>query len=181
LTQPLFYKVIAKVLITLVTLFSLLALATPANANSYSPFGNNHVPDCAFATDAYLVLHEYPNAKITTAEVVSAWRSQFPGPNSGPIGYLQQTGFDGHVISGSTDLPLTRAAIIAGAANGGISAGVWGGTHAVAIIAADRKGIRIVNAGQIQFVVWSKVFNPRDLWLVQAIGVTWPVSSPSVR
>ena len=155
--------------------------ATPATAR-YSSFGNGSLNaaftnstagDCAFAADANLVRMHWPNAPISTASVVKDW-SNF-NVSLGGLGYLEGYGFDGHHIVAYSPV-TTRAAIIRAANTSGIYAVILGGTHAVAVIGADRQGIRFVTWGRVIFSTWAQ-------WGSYAVtsmdAVTW--AAPNTR
>jgi hypothetical protein len=141
----------------------LLALGptTPATAR-YSSFGNGGsnaaftsgiAGDCAFAADANLVRRLWPNAPISAASVVKDWSNY--DASLGGLGFLEGYGFDGHHIVAYSQV-RTRAQIIKAANTSGIYAVILGGTHAVAVIGADHRGIRFVTWGKVIFSTWAQ-------------------------
>jgi hypothetical protein len=126
----------------------------PAGASTYQSFGNLKYGDCAYEAMANLELHEFPGLKITTNEVVRAWRE---GDKQGfnVIPYMMSTGFDGKTIGAITNGSLTsKSQIIQAVANGGAWATISDSSHAVAIIGADRRFITIVDDGIIEHWSW---------------------------
>jgi hypothetical protein len=137
------------------------------NGNPNTSFTNGDAGDCAFAADANLVRMHWPNAPITAASVVKDW-SNF-NVSLGGLGYLEGYGFDGHHIVAYSPVS-TRAQIIKAANTSGIYAVILGGEHAVAVIGADRQGIRFVTWGKVIFSTWAQ-------WKSYAVtsmdAVTW--------
>jgi hypothetical protein len=126
----------------------------PASASTYQSFGNLKYGDCAYEAMANLELHEFPGLKITTNEVVRAWREGHKqGFNIFP--YMMTTGFDGEKISPMLSGGITtKEQIIQGVANGGVWSTLSNGSHAVAIIGADRRFVTIVDDGIIEHWSW---------------------------
>jgi hypothetical protein len=155
----------------------LLALGptTPATAR-YSSFGNGGpnaaftsgiAGDCAFAADANLVRMHWPNAPISAASVVKDWSNY--DASLGGLGFLEGYGFGGHHIVAYSPVK-TRAAIIHAANTSGIYAVILGGTHAVAVIGADSRGVKFVTWGKVVSATWAQ-WNSFHVTLMDA--VTW--------
>ena len=127
-------------------------LSTGAGAATrFGTFGNLKYDDCQYETDANLVLREFPAARISTNEVVRAWRENGATTDQG-LTYLEDVGFDGHRAAAAT-LVTTRAQIIAAANAGGVWAGLsWG--HAVAIIRATTSRVVVVDDGLVEPMSW---------------------------
>lgn len=152
------FVVVALVIVGL----PLVSTTTPADAASaphYSAFGNDTVGDCEFAAAADLVRRTWPRARITTAQVVGAWRTD--EALSG-LTYLEVTGFGGHRIASFT--PLTTRAQVTAAANsrGGVFAylSLPQGAHAVAVVGANHLGPTLVMWGvatQESWAYWDHV------------------------
>jgi hypothetical protein len=100
-----------------------------------------------------LVRMHWPNAPISAASVVKDW-SNF-NVSLGGLSYLEGYGFDGHHIAAYSPVS-TRSQIIKAANTSGIYAVILGGAHAVAVIGADRRGIRFVTWGRVVFSTWAQ-------------------------
>lgn len=138
-----------------ITVFAIFGVASSAGASTYGAFGNLSSGDCQYETAANLVLREDPHARISTAEVLRAYRlNGIDGPEGTPEGldYLEQIGFAGWRVESATPV-VTNEAIVAGANAGGIFAALsWG--HAIAIIHANPKRVVIVDDGLVQSLSW---------------------------
>ena len=121
--------------------------STPAYG--YSDFGNLEYGDCGYEVGANLILHEYPTAKITTNEVVRAWR-EYGAANA--MQYLTDIGFDGHRLIFTS---ITTKAQVIASAKLGVYAGAWDDTHVVAIIQANPKKLTTLDDGLFQAMTWS--------------------------
>lgn len=146
-------------------------LSTHAGAlrDRYSAFGNNTLGDCTYAAEANLVRWKWPNAPITTSQVVDAWQAQ-PGL---ALTYFVTTGFGGHRIAGFSeyDSVMNRPEVQAAIEGGGLIAWVetpWG-FHAVAIIGATVTGPVAVTWGQVQHWTWTQWVEAFS----SAYAVTW--------
>jgi hypothetical protein len=73
----------------------------------------------------------------------------------GGLGYLEGYDFDGHRIAAYSPVS-TRSQIIKAANTSGVYAVILGGAHAVAVIGADRQGIRFVTWGRAIFSTWAQ-------------------------
>ena len=144
----------AIVALLLLALFLVTPLPGEAVTNIYSPFGNLQRGDCAYAAMANLELHAFTSAHITTKMVIRAYNQGHDlGYNVFP--YMMSTGFDGHTIDAITSGPIfTKAQIITGVAGGGVWSTLSDGSHAVAVIGADRRYITIVDDGIIEHWSW---------------------------
>jgi len=110
----------------------------------YQSFGNNYKGDCEYAAAANLTLHEYPLIKITTKEVLKAWNNGIGETYYSALKYVNTIGWSGH--KALTIPVITRPSIIYAANHGGVWATEYSGTHAIAIIAANKNGIRVVDS-----------------------------------
>lgn len=147
-----------------------VGLSTPAAASArYSAFGNRTLGDCDFASVANLVQARFPGARITTQQVVNAWRDA--NVSSG-LDYLETTGFDGHRIASYVQVS-TRAEFIAGANAGGLQASILAGAHAVAVVRAGNSGVEFVNDGRLEFDTWSQWRSDEKGLPLNAAAVTW--------
>ena len=134
---------------------ALLSGAWPsiAGAQPYAAFGNLWTDDCQFETDANLILHEYPNAHISIAEVLRAYDNGKGLNLYSGLDYLEYHGFDGHT---ATWTPVTtKAQIIYAAMHGGVWATMFNGSHAVGILAANEKTLVTVDDGIVQHQTWA--------------------------
>jgi hypothetical protein len=162
-------------LAALLALLLALGPTTPATAR-YGSFGNGGVNaaftsgvagDCAFAADANLVRMQWPNAPISGASVVKDWSSF--NVSLGGLGFLEGYGFDGHHIVAYSPV-RTHAQIIHAANTSGIYAVILGGTHAVAVIRADSRGVKFVTWGKVVNATWTQ-WNSFHVTVMDA--VTW--------
>lgn len=147
--------------------------AGAAETKPYSDFGNFSIGDCGYETDANLILHEYPKAKITTDEVESAYDNLgnlFAGTDVTTDGgeiwtaqglwtaqnYLISTGFDGHRASSITQV-FTLGQEVAAANGGGLQVVVTGPTlmHVFGVIHANAKELTQLDDGTITHLTWS--------------------------
>jgi hypothetical protein len=141
-----------------------LAFVVPAGAAvhpAYSAFGNIYPyndGDCGYEAMANLELHEFPTAHITTKEVITAWHQGHDnGYNIFP--FMMSTGFDGHTIDAIVNGGITtKAQIIAGVAGGGVWTTMDDGTHAAAIIGADRRFATVIDDGIVEHWTWSNFY-----------------------
>jgi hypothetical protein len=125
--------------VLLVTALSLGLSSGVAGAASFGPWGNWLHDDCEYAAAANLFVHEYPNLPLTTNQVLAAWNDGIGETYHSSFDYMETTGFDGRT---ATPRPVTtRASIIYAASHGGVWATVDSGQHAVAIVAANSKGV----------------------------------------
>jgi len=163
----------------LLALLLALGPTTPATAR-YESFGNGGpntaftsgiAGDCAFAADANLVRKHWPTTPISAASVVKDW-SNYDTSLGGP-GFLEGYGFDGHHIVNYSPV-RTRSQIIHGANTSGIYAVILGGTHAVAVIGADSRGVKFVTWGRVVSATWSQ-WNSFHITVMDA--VTWAASN----
>ena len=139
-----------------VAVLTTLAVASSAGATPrYQPFGNLQFNDCQYESAANLVLHQFPGAKISTGEVLRAFKANgIVGPDATPAGldYLENVGFDGH--RANAEVITTRAQIIAAANAGGVFVTLgWG--HAVAIVHANPRELDVVDDGADPPMTWS--------------------------
>jgi hypothetical protein len=159
-------------------IFASVGITTPAFAQKYQAFGNGTLEDCTYETVANLTLHEYPNAHITTAEVIAAWDpNSTGGGNDSPVNgidpsqlFMQATGFDGHRAKSATREVFSQPQLVFAANHGGIYVSVTGPVlnHAFAIIGATRTMVTMVNDGQVVTQSWSWF---RYIWTHQMIPV----------
>ena len=169
--------VVAGVLLACLWNVSLQASAS----TRYNAFGNNVVGDCLYAAEANLVMHEYPNAVITTAQVEAA---SVANGQDGFINYFETTGYGGYTIAGISPTPLFTISEWNNAAHtSGVMAimhltpASYGGTkpanHAYAVIGMDTRYVEVVS--------WGKVLRiPRPLFLhevIFAFALQWPAPS----
>jgi len=165
-------------LAALLTLLLALGPTTPATAR-YSSFGNGGVNagftsgiagDCAFAADANLVRMRWPATPISAASVVRDWSAY--DASLGGLGFLEVYGFDGHHIVAYSPV-TTRAQIIKAANRSGIYAVILGGAHAVAVIGADRRGVKFVTWGKVVNATWAQ-WNSFHVTIMDAVTWTAP-------
>jgi len=178
-------------LVVLALFFALCVALVPAGASSYKTninakgileatkpfqsFGNFNLGDCQYETAANLILARWPKAKITTAEVVSAyntygdaWQGTSVTSDGGAtwtnIGlwagqnYLLNHGFAGHRAT-SISQPLTNKYQIVQAANhGGLEVTIEGPTmmHVLGVIQATAKNLTVVDDGFIRHYTWAQ-------------------------
>ena len=137
----------------------------PVNASvlpQYQAFGNIepwNVGDCQYEAAANLLKFEYPQANVTTNEVIRAYREQGSSNpaldgDTDALTFLMNYGFDGYKL-GIFNQIYTRQQIIADASQGGVWATFNDEGHAVAIIAANSKRVTFVDDGLIQSWTWS--------------------------
>jgi hypothetical protein len=140
----------------------------------YQAFGNlSGVGDCGYESDANLVLHRWPRARITTDEVESAYDNLgnlFAGTDVTTDGgeiwtaqglwtaqnYLLSKGFGGHRATSIVQV-TTRATEIASANDGGLEVVNEGPVrmHVFDIIAANRTHVVIVDDGYVYHYSWA--------------------------
>lgn len=137
----------------LLTIAMMVLIVGPASASSYGVFGNLWTGDCQFEADANLIIHEFPQAHVTTAEVLRAY-DDAKGLNlySG-LNYLQYVGFDGYTATWTQI--TTKAQVIYAADHGGVWATMFNGSHAVGIIAANATSLVTVDDGIVQHQSWA--------------------------
>jgi hypothetical protein len=137
----------------------------PVNASvlpQYQAFGNIepwNVGDCQYEAAANLLKFEYPQANVTTNEVIRAYREQGSSNpaldgDTDALTFLMNYGFDGYKL-GIFNQIYTRQQIIQDASQGGVWATLNDEGHAVAIIAANSKRVTFVDDGLIQSWTWS--------------------------
>ena len=154
-----------------------LAWIGPAGAATYSPFGNLEAGDCAYEAFANLELHEFPNAQITTKEVMTAYHQ---GHDQGfqVFPYMMSVGFDGHTIDAIASGSITtKAQIITAVPLGGVWATISDGNHAVAIIGADRRYVTIVDDGIVEHWSWGNFYHWQGTFPLM-YAVQWSTSLP---
>lgn len=156
------------------------AMAIPAGASTlhatkpYSAFGNlSGVGDCQYESAANLVLSRWPKARITTAEVESAYDkfgAAFEGQSVTSDGgstwtleglwagqnYLIDHGFAGHRARAIIEV-TTKASMVAAANSGGLEVVNNGPVrqHVFDITAATATHVTIVDDGFVYHYTWS--------------------------
>lgn len=156
-----------------------LWMAAPAAASSrYQAFGNLTYNDCQYEAAANLVLYHDARAKITTGEVLRAWRKyRIVGPAATPGGldFLENVGFAGWRVS-SARVTSSRSAIIAAANSGGVFAALgWG--HAVAVIHANARKLVVVDDGIDPPMEWGDFHQFFDTPGTTLYALTWARTS----
>lgn len=176
---------VAVVLVAALAMTSSAGAATLKTTKPYSSFDNFKIGDCQYETAANLVLSRWPDAKISTAEVVSAYDTTEGAWDSsddlwGGQDYLLDTGFAGHRASSITLLGPGLASVVAAANAGGVEVVNMGPVreHMFAIIHATSTTATVVDDGYVYHYSW--------LWLLWAYsqnneslafyGVTWAAS-----
>lgn len=156
-------------------IFASVGITTPAFAQKYNQFANlEGIGDCQYETGANLILHEFPKAKITTNEVVSAFTQYgagFEGQSVSTDGgstwtlqglwagqnFLISHGFDGHRAKSITE--ISQAQVPLAAQNGGVEVVNNGPVrqHVFAIIGASKTHVVIVDDGFTYHYSWAWV------------------------
>jgi hypothetical protein len=173
-------------------IFASVGISTPAFAQKYNQFANlNGVGDCQYETGANLILHEFPSAKITTNEVVSAftqygaaWDGQQVQQSNGSWlneglwagqEFLISHGFDGHRAKSITE--ISQAQVPLAAQNGGVEVVNNGPVrqHVFAIIGASKTHVVIVDDGFTYHYSWAWVnyAYTQDSETLQYYAVSW--------
>jgi hypothetical protein len=159
--------------------------ANPASPVSmYGVWDNNLLPDCQYAAAANLVIAEFPQAVITTDEVVTA----FDTYGIGWIGsywagqwYVVNVGFDGHQANSVTT--INESQVLPAANQGGvevqISEQAWGQpanlSHDIAIVKATSTDVFIVNSwyATVQDYSWANWNTMIAPYVIAYSAVTW--------
>jgi hypothetical protein len=159
--------------------------ANPASPVSmYGVWDNNLLPDCQYAAAANLVIAEFPQAVITTDEVVTA----FDTYGIGWIGsywagqwYLMNVGFDGFEASSVTT--INEDQVEAAANNGGVEVELWEqtldpsvmATHDIDIVSATQTDIYVVNSwyATVQDYSWANWNTMMAPYVIAYSAVTW--------
>lgn len=150
-----------------------VASAASQSASPYQAWGNKNVGDCPFAALANLVRSHWPTAPITTNEVIRDWRTY--DTTIGALPFLFEYGLAGHRIESFAPV-TTRSAFIEAANSGGVFATILEGTHAVAVVGANAKGVYFVTWGTEIWVNWA---GWQGLDPVSADSVTWAPANDS--
>lgn len=146
--------------------------AMPASATGvhYGTFGNLTYPDCQYEAAANLVLSQFPQAQITTNEVLRAWREFGINALAG-LTYLEDYGFDGYHAA-TANLVTGKSAIIAAANGGGIWADLsWG--HVVAVVHANPREVTVVDDGLVTVNTWQEFYRFYDAPQSALFAISW--------
>ena len=127
----------------------------------YGMFGNDVVDDCSEVASANLTIHEFHDARITTAQVETAWQLT-QGWTDAANTYMETTGFGGHTIKAVIPV-TTQAQMIHYANEGGVWAEFFGPSlaapqwmHDVAVIGANASQITYVTGGEVVSESWAQ-------------------------
>src|SRR5580704_4962188 len=159
----------------------------------YQSFGNlAGVGDCGYESDANLILHEWPKARITTPEVERAYQAygnEFAGQSVTSDGgqnwtltglweaqlYLISTGFAGH--RASSIVQIDQVQVPAATQGGGVEVVNDGPVrqHVFDIIAANATHVVIVDDGFVYHYTWTwlNYAYTQDGETLTYYGVTW--------
>ena len=120
----------------------------------FQRFGNNVLGDCQYETAANLTLAEFPNTKITTSEVESAWREYGMALNGSlweGQRFLELKGF-GH----RAEVTQISQGLDYAADHGGLEVTIFGQMeHMLGIIQAQGQNITAVDDGIIYHYSWA--------------------------
>jgi hypothetical protein len=165
----------------------LLQLANPAPiipVPAFGTFDNNLLADCQYAAAANLVIAEFPQAVITTDEVVTAFDTYGIGwisPYWAGQWYLMNVGFDGFEASSVTT--INEDQVEAAANNGGVEVELWEQTldpsvmasHDIDIVSATSTDVFVVNSwyASVQDYSWANWNTMIAPYVIAYSAVTW--------
>src|ERR1039458_5432408 len=159
----------------------------PVVVPSYGTFGNasdGDLADCQYAVMANLTIAEFPQAQITTDEVVAAYNTYGVGrisPYWAGQWYVVNVGYDGFRASSVTTINFDQ---VESAANAGgvevqISEQALGGpanlSHDFAIVKASSSDVFVVNSwyASVQDYSWANWNTMMAPYVIAYSAVTW--------